>query len=244
VFTSNIQKYEIASGARGHTLLLLERHDLTGIAPGAWNGVEQWEQWAEKNIRELSIGDNNIPRIESGAFEGLSSVHKLQLGKNKIRQLDKGAFSHLPEVEALTLSGNEIQEIAPGAFGGMPLLRELKLDYNRLSIVTRGMLQDTSLCEPPIVTSNIRDEWKRNMAHACTLDLRGNQISTIENGTFAEQKSFNGRLDLSQNRLEELVGGMFEGLSELSELWLNSNPVQSIDQRAFDGLDKVSRLQV
>lgn len=73
------------------------------------------------------------------------------------------------------------------------------------------------------------------------LDLRFNQISGIEPGTFRNLHNLHTLL-LNNNNIQKLVANGFEGLNQLKHLYLYKNRIYEIDIEAFAGLKKLEQI--
>lgn len=75
----------------------------------------------------------------------------------------------------------------------------------------------------------------RSLSKLRYLQMRGNSLSQIDNGAFADLVDLRN-LDLSVNKLTNLTDKMFDGLSKLLDLSLSTNPIAHISPRAFEPL--------
>ena len=75
------------------------------------------------------------------------------------------------------------------------------------------------------------------------LDLRRNQIQTVESSTFEGLESLT-TIDLSGNNINTIPTRVFSKLSELHTLQLNFNKIHSVEPYAFDGLHNLITLNL
>ncbi|XP_071837121.1 peroxidasin homolog isoform X3 [Apostichopus japonicus] len=73
------------------------------------------------------------------------------------------------------------------------------------------------------------------------LDLRFNQISEIQPGTFRNLPELTTLL-LNNNKITRIVNGAFSGLSNLEYLYLFKNEISEIGSEAFEGLESLTQL--
>lgn len=141
------------------------------------------------NLQTLELGDNRLRRVEN--LHALGKLKNLYLGKNKI-----GAIENLEPVgatlEIVSFQSNRITRLT--ALDSCRSLRELYVSSNGLTEFDYGVL------------------------HACAHSL--------------------GVLDLASNRL----GGVFtiDGFQELEDLWLNHNQIEDIS--VGEGMTKLTTI--
>jgi len=73
------------------------------------------------------------------------------------------------------------------------------------------------------------------------LDLSNNKLQSLLEGVFAGLNELQ-ELSLSGNNLESLPEGVFAGLNRLWRLYLNNNQLRELPERVFAGLDQLQRL--
>lgn len=87
----------------------------------------------------LYLNQNNISRIESGAFASQPSVRYLSLIRNNIQEVDENAFEGLAALNWVSLIGNHIREIAPQTFHPLLNATTIDLEANNLTVITEEM---------------------------------------------------------------------------------------------------------
>ena len=73
-----------------------------------------------------------------------------------------------------------------------------------------------------------------------TLDLRQNQITSIENEYFNNLPNL-ATLDLSENQITHIAANAFTGLLKLKNLDLSTNKINSLNIQDFAAVDKARR---
>ena len=81
--------------------------------------------------------------IESGSFNGLSSLEILNLSNNKIEIIKPGTFNGLSSLEILNLSDNKIEKIEFGLFKDLKKLTSLDLRNNQFSSYSKFFITST-----------------------------------------------------------------------------------------------------
>lgn len=80
-------------------------------------------------------------------------------------------------------------------------------------------------------------------SNARRLDLRQNEITTVDDGAFQGLHHLD-ELILFQNGLTEIGPGMFKGLKNLKTLLLNANNITSVEKDTFSGLTSLTLLSL
>lgn len=109
------------------------------------SGLETIDLSSSSNVALiwLYFNQNNISRIESGAFLSQPSVRYLNLVRNEIQELDENAFEGLEAVISLTLIGNHIRQIEPLTFSPLLNATTIDLERNNLTVVSEEMFSQT-----------------------------------------------------------------------------------------------------
>ena len=87
------------------------------------------------------------------------------------------------------------------------------------------------------------------LSNLSALNLEGNQLTTLPDGTFSGLSGLSGHsklnwLNLSDNQLTTLPQGIFSELSNLFTLNLSDNQLPTLPQGIFSGLSNLSRLDL
>jgi hypothetical protein len=150
----------------------------------------------------LDLRSNQISRIESGAFSGLTNLTELVLNGNRLSSIELGAFSGLANLTTLALNHNQLSNIEAGVFNKLTNLEQLYLDDNQISSIEPGDFD--------------------GLPYLKVLGLNHNQISSIEPGDFSGLANLR-RLDLNSNVLLSIESGALSGLTNLTKLNLTQN---------------------
>ena len=86
----------------------------------------------------------------------------------------------------------------------------------------------------------LTDATFMGMDNLISLDLSKNGIAGLEKGVFKNE--YLNEINISSNRLQELEGGTFDGLSILEVLDLSHNEVATIANGAFDNVPRLKTL--
>ncbi|XP_069702133.1 leucine-rich repeat and transmembrane domain-containing protein 1-like [Periplaneta americana] len=131
-------------------------------------------------LRELSLSDNDIERLEPEAFIRLEGLETIDLHNNKLEHLHRGLFQTNTNLTNLDLSNNNIEE--------------LKLDFTfntelKILNLSRNMLTFDSLSDLSALSS------------LEILDISNNKIEILDEAIFIEMSSLS-LLDMSGNPLD------------------------------------------
>ncbi|XP_054718021.1 leucine-rich repeat-containing protein 15-like [Uloborus diversus] len=195
------------------------------------------------SIEEMDLSLNKIARIDNFTFTPFSSLTQLQLSHNMLSEVDSELLQGLSNLLVLELGHNKIQKLSSTSFRNIPNIQELRLQYNPIFELPEQLLQflprlqkldlqETGLVKLPsnIFLSTPRLQW---------LSLSNNAFETVPQSALSKAPLLE-RLDLSGNDFRILVEGAFQGMPNITILFLNSLPrLLSIEKNSLAGLDKL-----
>ncbi|CAG5114940.1 unnamed protein product [Candidula unifasciata] len=216
------------------------------------------------NLTGLSISNASLTSVPR-AISKLVNLESLHLYANKISNLtwlpppkklttlslnnnlisDAKHLSDMLRPFNETLASLEIDRNMLTAIPDFSFLNQvssLDFSFNRISDPTSGALSNelydfdlSNNCLPSIPTV-----W-RSLVSSTSMYLSHNLISHIEQADFHE---FLMEINLSFNMLTELTDSSFPAHTKLFALYLNNNPIATISNHAFDGLDSLNTLNL
>lgn len=132
---------------------------------------------------------------------------------SNLRRIPKTIFETFPRLEAVTLNSANIQSLTPSTFVNAHNLKDLHLKMNKIMKLHRALFAT----------------YATNLE---TLDLSGNEISSIEDEAFDGLAKLR-TLKLSGNLLKVLKTRTLSGLHGLEYLHLYSNKLTTIQSQAL-----------
>lgn len=163
----------------------------------------------------------NMPLYQMLESVGTSGVESLLFGNSNLSDtLESSFLAGLNNLTALTLHSNEITTLPEDLFQEMHVLRSLDMKNNALQLPVR-------VFDP--------------LFNLLTLELGGNQMTTLEVGIFRNLSRLY-RLNLWGNNLQNLTRDVFTGLSSLQFLDLSSNKLTSISADLFANMPLLREL--
>ena len=93
------------------------------------------------NLARIHLAFNQIRTIGPNAFAGLKNLELLNLDRNQISAIALNAFADLNNLETLGLIGNELRTVKPNTFARLKSLTRLDLWLNPLTVETKKALQ-------------------------------------------------------------------------------------------------------
>eukprot|EP00058_Branchiostoma_floridae_P015886 XP_002601374.1 hypothetical protein BRAFLDRAFT_82684 [Branchiostoma floridae] len=156
-------------------------------------------------VRHLALIEAKIPDVEKDTFARFPRLHHLSLDSNKLTHVKQTWFTGLKELFVLILSNNLIKEIDPGSFAHLDNLCRLDLENNLLQVVDPA--------------------WLFGLKGRLNINLGFNEIDSIFSGSFKDLKL--ATLDLTGNDLSSLDGDVFLKQSSLVRLHISSGMLSS-----------------
>ena len=172
--------------------------------------------------RELSLRRCHVYTVEqlmlASNAVNWGTVFELDVGYNLIARVDDRAFVKMSSLLTLVLSYNRIETISQDAFGGLNDLAKLDLTGNRLSMVTRADMR-----------------WLCALRSLHELNLRANWVHVLAASGFRCRPTSCRlqRLDLGENRIRRVEDDAFVGLSNITQLHLDSNQLTTVPVTAL-----------
>ncbi|XP_073324930.1 leucine-rich repeats and immunoglobulin-like domains protein 1 [Pagrus major] len=174
------------------------------------------------NLRELRLDHNELTSIPD-LGQAAPKIVSLYLHHNKIRSIDGRRTRELVSVETLDLSNNDITELRGHCFPAGLQIRDLYLSNNKINVLELGALDHLG--------STLQ-----------VLRLSRNRISQIPVRAFQLPRLT--QLELNRNRIRQVEGLTFQGLSSLEVLKLQRNSISKLTDGAFWDLAKMKVLHL
>jgi len=172
-----------------------------------------------RSLKELNIQGNTLTAIDSAlrGMKSLPNLQRLNVQGNKITSISSSIFNDMSNsLKVLDLSDNPFTSIPPDAFVSLKQLRELQLN----NIV--GLQLD-------------RDTFQSQRTTLKTLSLSG---ATFQSPQWAAVSNLTALqvLVLSKCNISNIPDFAFELNSNLTDLDLSDNNIESLSQRSLAGL--------
>ena len=103
----------------------LNENQLTEVSPDTWEGLESLESLHLdlNRINRLQTGAFVSPRNRTTNLKSLPSLRRLSLTENDLDVIESGAFSGLENLQELFITIKDCTEIEPGAWDGLITLQ-------------------------------------------------------------------------------------------------------------------------
>uniref|UniRef100_A0A182MAT2 TIR domain-containing protein n=1 Tax=Anopheles culicifacies TaxID=139723 RepID=A0A182MAT2_9DIPT len=178
--------------------------------------------------------------LSPGSFKQLTKLQSLSIEYCKIANLSEGSFQGLKQLTNLTLRTHNTDwssislDIAPQVFNSeLSKVEKLDLSQNNMWSVPDGFICPlTRLSNLNLTHNRLRDLSVFHFSASLSTRLSKKCGSSIVT------------LDLSHNTIDNLPPAIFSGLGKLTDLRLQSNGLNYIADRAFEGLVSLSRLEI
>lgn len=195
--------------------------NLTSIGCSLLSGLQS-------TLLELDISDNSLQTVPTCTLRGLTKLTSLNLSANWIVALALNDFCEVPSLTRLDLSGNVLSQL-----DGLPFARLENLVFLSLS---KNLLTIGSHAHAPVLLKSLEtlDLSKNHLTHFGSkifslpslkyLYLGDNLLSIFVLGNVGNVTV----LSLRKNRLESLYEHVFRGYSDLEDLDLSENLLDSL----------------
>ncbi|KAG8224139.1 hypothetical protein J437_LFUL005473, partial [Ladona fulva] len=225
-------------------ILTLYENKITLVEQGAFKGPD-------KKLKRLNLGGNDLSSVPTDALSTLDSLRKLEIQENKISEIKEGDFAGLKGLDSLGLAHNRLREIPARAFSELTLLNSLEMEGNHIYHIHpeafKG-LEDLGIkYEPFLSTENLQylrlgdnklhaipSEALRRLHRLRTLDLRGNNITSVPEDAFNGFGDTITFLNLQKNGIKSLPILAFENLNSLETLSLQNNKLQHLPEEVME----------
>ncbi|CRK99841.1 CLUMA_CG013144, isoform A [Clunio marinus] len=206
------------------------------------------------SLYHLRLTKNSIKHIEENSFNGLGKLTTLHLDHNQLDKLDFDIFAPLSSLQYLNLVQNNIKHIDGNVSQKLEKLEELNLNYNQLDKLDNEVFAPlSSLTQLDLMHNNLKEIDKsafNGLKMLKTLMLDHNQLQKLDNELFATLPSLENLMigfnyiSTENNRIKEIDANVFKGLSKLSELNLNCNQFEKLENDMFAPLSSLSHLRL
>ncbi|XP_032221587.2 uncharacterized protein LOC5520597 [Nematostella vectensis] len=185
-----------------------------------------------ENANMVTINDNKIEFIESGAFGRLNNLIFLNLSSNRLVHLEKNS---LPvSLTAVDINHNQLQEVSYDAFGTLTNLTILYLFNNHISTIQKDALANSPLSMLDLRRNNIGEfvDVRFKPRRLISLYLGRNRISNFSRTLFDNQEMIQ-HLDLSDVRLNSIETATLRSAGQLAVFAASRSKIQYIVPYAF-----------
>ena len=204
------------------------------------------------HLKVLVLTNNEISSISNDRFQDLVALEELYLGSNSLTSIAGGTFEGMSSLQSLFLLYNKIQSISADSFAGLSGLRRLNVEKQMspsLQIIEDGSFRHTPNLEELVLAGHrlgsiSNETFGDGLSKLKKLDLEGIYSSTETSRLTVESHAFAGlsgleRLKFGRSRVasESLQPGLFFNCKNLTYLDLFLNPIVTLSQTAFAGLE-------
>ncbi|XP_014249730.1 protein artichoke-like [Cimex lectularius] len=247
-----------------------ELPSMSELTPGRINNLEMLEMLqivGSKGLKTLEASAlQDLPRLVTVNFTGcgitwihprammrLPSLKELSFSFNNI--IDAGevgrSIRELPHLAVVKVDNNQIDELRETSFVDIPPLKEIYLNMNKIKEVQRGAFHRLpSLSKIDLSDNNIKRIFPEFYLQSYDsrveeLNLMNNEIDhimalTIIMETLPQLKF----LDVSKNKLQDIMFGALRGHPTLERLHINDNHLKRVVREAFTAMPALRELRL
>lgn len=232
----------------------LKKLDCLNLNSNLLNKISKNDFINLKNLQFIGLNFNMISVLEQGCFKGLYKLLHLYLKRNSLKVLKEFTFSNLTALCKLDLSSNKIKIIEENAFFNLVSLEILNLSENKLENVKNYYFNNLKNLKYLYLTGNRLlhlegDMFKKidyiDLSYNClnsfnfiflqntsTILLGKNEIISIKNINF--RSGYINELNLSSNKITELLDFVFESNCIIDLINLANNGIRFISENLFN----------
>nr|XP_031830798.1 slit homolog 2 protein-like [Nomia melanderi] len=268
VILSNIKKVPTDTFARFNGYLSeLELRDcgIEKIEPGAF--VKLY------NLEYLSLRSNQLDAVSGDTLQGLTNLRRLDLSHNNIYRITNDAFDNVPYLTSLDVSENSMNCIGVEYMGerlrylstlnvannpwsclcGTKLAEFLNgrgIRYNKHSLLLREDCYATdvpAITSAPSTTTPTAPTWNDTAEGTCVTDGDNTGRYWCTGGNLALLQTLPPdvtAIEFHQGHLPRLPAGYLSRFTDLREIIITNSGLTTIEQGAFDGLNKLENLTI
>lgn len=203
--------------------------------------------FSDLSINKIRLIQNNIQRIEPGAFANLPKLNIAILMENKLEAIENGVFEH-KNLMHIGLSLNSIARISSNAFRKLPNLQFIDLSFNSLNYVDVNWFKhNPKLMLIHLVKNKIvsipEGFLSYNLPHkpALSVDLSKNPIEIVADAAFDNMRALS--VYLGKTKLKKL-SKMFKKIGEVERLHISSDRTDCFSREELDNIKLSKTLEV
>lgn len=176
------------------------------------------------SIRFLGADDTGLTALQSGDFNGMTGLVTLQLFDNRLTTLPDGIFDGLTDLEDLWIWNNDIRDFSNDVFAPLSSIEGLHIHGNEI----RSLHVDTF----------------KNLNTLEALNIGANDLTSLPKDILRDTDALI-ELYIYDNDITSLDRDTFDGLSNLTTLWLGGNSMMtSLPADIFDGLSALKEIRM
>lgn len=216
-----------------HALFHFPKVSTLDFAKGKINYIGQDDFKRVQEIRHLILVNNNISRIDHGAFP--KNLRQIHLAHNRINSLN-GTLRDLEFLESLFVNNNNISSLE-GELPNSPYLRFILAQNNELEKLPAQLKTYPNMVSLYLQNNKIKslDGIVQNMTKLTFLKISNNEIEFIDSREFSQAYSLED-IDMSNNNIQSTNGSLM-ALAELRAANLSCNKIK------YFNLDEIKSLR-
>ncbi|XP_066484584.1 toll-like receptor 13 [Tiliqua scincoides] len=212
-------------------------------------------QYARK-MQFLDLRDNSIRRVKNHAFEVLNHLETLLLSGNKILTVQNFAFKRLNSLKSLFLDHNLLYKLGSATFTKLNKLEILDLSHNNLFAYNKHDNPSPfaglrSLCQLDLGSQKpeqfiyLPDRLFQGLENLQYLSLKNSPSKLFSYISFVNLTGLKS-LDISEITVDSWrpTRNLFQGLHNLSQLWMESSSINDLPERIFSDLTSLEQLSL
>ncbi|KAJ8031911.1 Insulin-like growth factor-binding protein complex acid labile subunit [Holothuria leucospilota] len=200
------------------------------------------QEFTTLNLDELVLAENHIQDLPT--FTHLRNLTVLDVGINNIARLPSDIFSGMTKLNFLNLTGNQFTELSENFFNSLEKVFNLYMDYNKLKSLPEGIFKPLRSLLTLNFACNELENLQQNIFDPLDkllfMNISYNRLTEIKSGTFAHQTLLRS-LYLNGNRLKILPEDLLSNFTRLLSLDLSYNNLAELPENLLNNLRNTKR---
>ena len=193
------------------------------------------------SLEQLSISNTALTHVPRSVCR-LTTLTSLSLDNNRLSGLPDNCFTNLSNLLHFSASDNEIQTLQNDIFDGLTKLETLNISGNRISFLGLSVSKTSAESKSVVNTSLTQVPCSLSSLTTLTdLNLNNNRLARLPDNCLTKLTNLL-RLTATDNAIETLQVGVFDGMRKLEFLDLSRNRISSIGLSVFATSAKLSGL--
>ena len=235
---------------------ILKRKSLSVTVGTKEEGEQMWAELQNTKPRCVFAKDDKWIKCKNTGLDSKKGLKQaiipytmevIDMSDNHLNELGE-FFSGVLNLKKISFANNFIKKIPTSAFKSSWWLEEIDMSENQLNeLAHSGVFKRNPSLKVIKLNNNMIKVLKKkvvaNLQFLRHLDLHNNRIDKLSGGLFSRAVDLS-YLDFSYNKIKKIATRAFENNRMLTELYLNNNQITNINKQVFKNLENLEILDL